>query len=64
MRRGASSATTLIGNCAAVYFYARVVHAVVHISGFGLLLARTLAFTVGWIAFMTFAAHLFLQRAM
>ena len=59
---GVSSALT--ENCAAVYFYARVVHAVVHISGFGLLLARTLAFTVGWIAFMTYAVHLFLQRAM
>ena len=58
---GVSSAIT--ENCAAVYFYARVVHAVVHISGFGLFLARTIAFTVGWIAFMTYAVVV-LQRAM
>ena len=64
MRRGASSATTLTGNCAAVYLYARVVHVVVHIGGFGLFLAHTLAYTVGWIAFMTFAVHVFLQRDM
>lgn len=44
--------------CAAVYFYARVVHAVVHISGFGLFLARTLSFTVAWIAFITYAVVL------
>src|SRR5450755_1809601 len=40
---GVSTATTQA--CAAVYFYARLVHAVVHISGFGLLMARTVAFT-------------------
>ena len=58
---GVSSALTEA--CAAVYFYARIVHAVVHISGFSLFLARTLAFTVGWIAFMTYAVSVFLQRA-
>jgi hypothetical protein len=56
-----SSAVTAI--CAAVYFYARVAHAVIHISGFGLFWARTVAFTVAWAAFMTFAVVL-LQRAM
>ena len=58
---GVSSALT--ENCAAVYFYARVAHAVIHISGFGLFMARTVAFTVAWIAFITFALVL-LQRAM
>ena len=58
---GVSSATTEI--CAAVYFYARVAHAVIHISGFGLFMARTVAFTVAWVAFITFAVVL-LQRAM
>ncbi len=53
---GVSSAAT--GICAAVYFYARVAHAVIHISGFGLLMARTVAFTVAWIAFMVFAVLL------
>ena len=55
--------TPLTANCAAVYFYARAAHAVIHISGFGLFMARTLAFTVGWIAFITFAVVL-LMRAM
>ena len=58
---GVSSATTEI--CAAVYFYARVAHAVIHISGFGQFMARTVAFTVAWVAFITFAVVL-LQRAM
>jgi len=49
--------------CAAVYFYARLAHAVIHISGFGLLMARTVAFTVAWVAFMIYAVVL-LQRAM
>ena len=49
--------------CAAVYFYARVVHAVVHISGFGRLMARTVVFTIAWVAFITFAVVV-LQRAM
>jgi hypothetical protein len=38
-----------------VYFYARVAHAVIHISGFGRLRARTVLFSVGWIAFIVFA---------
>ena len=58
---GVSTATTQA--CAAVYFYARLAHAVIHISGFGLFKARTLAFTVAWIAFMVYAIVL-LQRAM
>ena len=50
---GVSGAIT--ESCAAVYFYARVAHAVIHISGFGRFMARTVAFTVAWIAFITFA---------
>ena len=50
---GVSTPTT--ATCAAVYFYARLAHSVVHISGFGLLMARTVLFTIGWIAFITFA---------
>ena len=41
--------------CAAIYFYARLVHAVIHLTGFSRLLARTVAFTVAWLAFITFA---------
>jgi uncharacterized MAPEG superfamily protein len=40
---------------AAVYFYARVAHAVIHISGFGRFRARTVLFSVGWLAFVVFA---------
>ena len=58
---GVSSALT--EHCAAVYFYARLAHAVIHVSGFGLFMARTVAFTVAWVAFMIFAVVL-LQRAM
>jgi uncharacterized MAPEG superfamily protein len=53
---GVSSAVTQ--SCAAVYFYARAAHAVIHISGFGLLMARTVAFTVAWVAFIVFAVVL------
>jgi uncharacterized MAPEG superfamily protein len=58
---GISTATTV--TCAAIYFWARLVHAIVHISGFGLLMARTIAFTVGWLAFMVYAV-IVLQHAM
>jgi uncharacterized MAPEG superfamily protein len=50
---GISSGTTV--TCAAVYFYARLAHALVHISGFGLFKARTVLFTVAWIAFLVYA---------
>ena len=51
----------LTEGCAAVYFYARVAHAVIHVSGLGLLMARTVAFTVAWVAFVVFAGAV-LQR--
>ena len=57
---GMSSAVT--ESCAAVYFYARAAHAIIHVSGFGLLMARTVAFTVAWVAFVVFSVAL-LQRA-
>ena len=53
---GFSSALTAI--CAAVFFYARLAHALFHLSGFSLLMARTVAFTVGWLAFIIFAVAL------
>jgi uncharacterized MAPEG superfamily protein len=56
---GVSNSVT--GICALVYFYARAAHAVVHITGFSLFMARTLLFTTGWIAFMTFAVELLRQ---
>ena len=50
--------TAITGLSAAVYFYARAAHAVIHISGFSLFRARTVAFTIGWVAFMTFTVEL------
>jgi uncharacterized MAPEG superfamily protein len=47
--------------CAAVYFYARLAHAVIHISGFGLFMARTVAFGVAWTAFVVYAGALLLR---
>ena len=44
--------------CAAVYFYARLAHAVIHISGFDRMMARTVAFTIAWLAFIVFATTL------
>lgn len=46
---------------AAVFFYARAAHAVIHISGFSLFMARTVIFTVSWLAFMAFALALLRQ---
>jgi uncharacterized MAPEG superfamily protein len=49
--------------CAAIYFFARLIHAVVHISGFGQFRLRTVLFMIGWIAFMVYAIAL-LRNAM
>jgi uncharacterized MAPEG superfamily protein len=57
----AGVSTSVTEMSAAVFFYARVAHAVIHISGFSLFMARTVAFTVGWIAFMAFAVELLRQ---
>jgi uncharacterized MAPEG superfamily protein len=43
--------------CAATFFYARVAHAGIHVSGFGHFKARTVVFTVAWLAFVIFAAE-------
>ncbi len=56
---GVSTSVTEIS--AAVFFYARTAHAVIHISGFSMFKARTLAFTVAWLALMTFAIELLRQ---
>lgn len=56
---GVSTSVTEIS--AAVFFYARTAHAVIHISGFSMFKARTLAFTVAWLAFMAFAIELLRQ---
>ena len=48
-------------SCAAVYFYARLAHAAVHVSGFGQFKARTVLFTVAWVAFVVFVATLLVR---
>ena len=40
---------------AAVFFWARIAHFVVFMSGIGFLMARTIIFTVAWLAIMVFA---------
>src|SRR4051794_39941671 len=50
--------STVTVSCAAIYFYARLAHAMVHISGFGHFFARTVIFTVAWLAFVTYAVVL------
>jgi len=53
--------TPVTETCAAVFFYARAAHAVLHISGFSHFMARTVAFTVAWVAFVIFAVELLRQ---
>ena len=50
--------TPLTQSCAVIYLCARAAHALIHISGFGLFMARTVVFSVGWAAFITFAVVL------
>ena len=47
--------TALTAGAAAVFFWARILHAIVMISGFKHFMARTLIFTVGWIALVVYA---------
>ena len=56
---GVSTSITVAS--AAVFFYARAAHAVIHISGFSLFRARTVVFAVAWAAFMTFGVELLRQ---
>ena len=55
--------TALTAACAAVFFWARLAHAVVHVSGFGHFRARTVLFTIAWLAFVVDAVAL-LRRAL
>ena len=56
---GAESALTR--GSAAVFFFARLAHAIIHISGFSLFMARTLVFTVAWGAFATLAVTVLIR---
>ncbi len=46
---------------AAVFFFARLVHAVIFIAGVSQLMARTMVFTVAWLALMVLAVQIFLN---
>jgi uncharacterized MAPEG superfamily protein len=48
---------------AAVFFFARLAHAVLHIGGFSRFWARTVVFTVGWTAFMVLALEVVRRAA-
>ena len=54
-----STATTVL--LATVFFWFRVAHAVIHISGFSLLMARTITFTVANIAMIVYGALVLMQ---
>jgi uncharacterized MAPEG superfamily protein len=58
----ASVSSPVSAASAAVFFFARLTHAALHISGFAQLRARTVVFTVGWTAFMVLAVEV-LRRA-
>lgn len=47
--------------CAIIYFIARTAHAVVHISGTAFLRARTILFTIGWMALITYVVVVLLK---
>lgn len=50
---GVSNGATQLA--AAVFFWARIAHAIVFISGFGQLMARTVIFTIAWLALLVIA---------
>lgn len=47
--------TGLTAFCAAVYFWARLAHALVFLAGFRHFMARTVIFTIAWAAFLVYA---------
>lgn len=50
---GVSNGATQLA--AAMFFWARIAHAIVFISGFGQLMARTVIFTIAWLALLVIA---------
>jgi len=49
--------TQITSVAAAVYFWARLAHAIIMISGVKHLMARTMIFTVAWSAFLAIAVE-------
>jgi uncharacterized MAPEG superfamily protein len=55
------STTTTVA-ATAMYFWARLLHAVIHVSGFSMFMARTVVFVVGFGAFSMLGYELLRQR--
>jgi uncharacterized MAPEG superfamily protein len=49
--------------CAAIFFWARIAHAIIYISGFSRFSARTAAFTIGFLALLVYAWEIFATAA-
>ena len=47
--------------CAAIFFWARIVHAIVYISGFGRFMARTVVFTIAFLSLLVYAWQIFVH---
>jgi uncharacterized MAPEG superfamily protein len=45
--------------CAAIFFWARIVHAVIHISGFSQFMARTVVFTLAFVVLLVYAWEIY-----
>lgn len=50
--------------CAAIFFWARILHAIVYISGFGRFMARTVIFTVAFLALIVYVWQIFANATM
>ena len=50
--------------CAAIFFWARILHAIVYISGFGRFMARTVIFTIAFLALLVYAWTIFANATM
>jgi uncharacterized MAPEG superfamily protein len=57
----AGVSTGLTATAAAVYFFARLVHAVVFIAGIKYFMVRTVVFTISWLAFLAIAIEVLRQ---
>ena len=51
--------TAVTAWCAIVFFWARIVHAIVYLSGFGRVMARTVVFTIAFLALLVYAWEIF-----
>ncbi len=45
--------------CVAIFFWARILHAIVYISGFGRFMARTVIFSIAFLALLVYAWEIF-----